>query len=183
MTILDTSKLAGLAGLLMLALGAACATSSPQAAAPRAQAKAQAPSGAEPIKTNTVTVSGEIVSACHIQMGEYTEPAAQRAPTFAYDDSQLSAADRALLGKVAECVTNGPLAGRNLALIGRADPRGEVEYNFALGARRSNSVASYLESRGVAKKHLSETSRGELDASGTDEASWARDRRVDLILL
>jgi hypothetical protein len=26
------------------------------------------------------------------------------------------------------------------------------------------------------------TSRGEMDATGTDESSWAKDRRVDVVL-
>ncbi|HSQ67478.1 MAG TPA: OmpA family protein [Polyangiaceae bacterium] len=184
MKVLGTSKLAGAAGLLTLVVAAACATSSPKPVSPRAEAKPHAAKlAAEPIQTHTVTVSGPIVSACHIKLDGYKEAAGERSPTFAFDDSQLSAADRALLGKVAECMTNGPLAGKSIALIGRADPRGEVEYNMSLGAHRSSSVARYLESKGVSKKHLSETSRGELDATGTDEASWARDRRVDLLLL
>jgi peptidoglycan-associated lipoprotein len=32
------------------------------------------------------------------------------------------------------------------------------------------------------KGKIAATSRGELDASGTDEDGWARDRRVDLLL-
>jgi hypothetical protein len=29
---------------------------------------------------------------------------------------------------------------------------------------------------------MTTSSRGEMDATGTDEASWAKDRRVDLML-
>ena len=59
---------------------------------------------------------------------------------------------------------------------------GETIYNFALGQRRAAAVASYIEGRGVGDRRLETTSRGELDASGYDEASWARDRRVDILL-
>jgi peptidoglycan-associated lipoprotein len=56
-----------------------------------------------------------------------------------------------------------------------------VEYNFVLGEHRAGSVERYLEQLGVAKAKLSETSRGKLDATGTDENGWQRDRRVDLL--
>jgi hypothetical protein len=35
---------------------------------------------------------------------------------------------------------------------------------------------------GVDHREISETSRGKLDATGTDDASWRRDRRVDIAL-
>jgi len=138
---------------------------------------------AKPIETKTVSISGSIVSACHLRFDAYVEPAQDRAPHFDFDEASLGMDDKQLLEKVALCVISGPLAGRSLALVGRADPRGEVEYNFALGARRADNVAKYLELLGVPGKRLQESSRGELDAAGFDEASWARDRRVDILLL
>jgi len=138
---------------------------------------------ARPIETRTVSISAPIVSACHLRFDDYVEAAQERAPHFDFDEADLGMADKQLLEKVALCVTSGPLAGRSLALVGRADPRGEVEYNLALGARRADNVVKYLESLGVPSKRLQETSRGELDATGFDESSWARDRRVDILLL
>jgi len=135
------------------------------------------------VTTNSLTVAGPIVTACHIRFDDYRTKAADRAPRFAFDESGLLPPDEALLDKVAACVTHGPLTGRRLELVGRADPRGEIEYNFLLGERRANSVGSYLESAGVRKHQIEETSRGKLDATGTDEAGWARDRRVDVLLL
>jgi hypothetical protein len=35
---------------------------------------------------------------------------------------------------------------------------------------------------GLDKSKTESTSRGAMDATGTDEPSWARDRRVDLML-
>jgi peptidoglycan-associated lipoprotein len=70
-----------------------------------------------------------------------------------------------------------------MLLTGHTDPRGEVEYNLALGHRRAGSVAAYVEGHGVARAHLATTSHGELDATGTDEAGWARDRKVDVSLV
>ena len=68
-------------------------------------------------------------------------------------------------------------------LVGRADPRGTVEYNMALGARRSSSVISYLTALGVPASQLRETSRGALDATGSDSTAWQLDRRVDIDVL
>jgi peptidoglycan-associated lipoprotein len=79
-------------------------------------------------------------------------------------------------------MTTGPLAGKTVELVGRADPRGEEEYNMTLGERRAESVVHYLTQLGVAESRLPVTSRGALDAQGHDEATWAVDRRVDLRL-
>jgi peptidoglycan-associated lipoprotein len=80
-------------------------------------------------------------------------------------------------------MTTGPLKGERLVLIGHADPRGEPEYNMALGERRAGSVRDYLARLGVGKERLVETSRGELDAEGEAEFGWRRDRRVDVVRL
>jgi len=96
--------------------------------------------------------------------------------------NDLAHQDRAVLDQVATCVTTGPLKGRSLDLVGHADPRGEAEFNLVLGDKRARSAWKYLADRGVDKGKLAETSRGELDASGTDETGWERDRRVDIVL-
>ena len=51
-----------------------------------------------------------------------------------------------------------------------------------LGNSRADAVGGFLRSKGMDKAKMDTTSRGELDATGTDEAGWARDRRVDLML-
>jgi peptidoglycan-associated lipoprotein len=81
-----------------------------------------------------------------------------------------------------QCFASGPLEGRQMKLVGRADPRGSEEYNMTLGQHRADSVMKYLESRSVAKRMMASSSRGAMDAVGTDEPSWARDRRVDILL-
>ena len=101
---------------------------------------------------------------------------------FAYDDDALMPEDRAILAQLARCVTTGPLKGKKLELTGRADPRGETEYNMILGEHRAASVVEYLSLLGVEPGIMAKTSRGELDAEGTDEDGWARDRRVDIAL-
>ena len=130
-----------------------------------------------PKSAGNITVSGDIAQACKIDFNNV-----ERAPKFNFDDSTLAPQDRSVLQQIATCVTTGPLKGRALKLVGRADPRGEVEYNFVLGEHRAGAVESYLAQLGVQKRELNETSRGKLDATGTDESGWQRDRRVDITL-
>jgi len=106
----------------------------------------------------------------------------ERTPRFDFDSANLSGTDREVLLQVAHCLTTGPLRGHGVELVGRADPRGELEYNMTLGTSRAAEVDKYLTTLGVNPLQLSTTSRGELDATGTDESGWQRDRRVDMRL-
>jgi peptidoglycan-associated lipoprotein len=125
-----------------------------------------------------LNVDDEIRRACGITQSMNTE----RAPKFSFDSTEIAPQDRDVLTQVAKCLTTGPLKGQALQLVGRADPRGEPEYNMGLGGRRADAVKSYLIGLGLEEGKLTETSRGELDATGKDEAGWAVDRRVDLKL-
>jgi peptidoglycan-associated lipoprotein len=124
-----------------------------------------------------VNVSDEIRKACDIHLANVDD-----APKFDFDESAVRVDAKDVLNQVATCVTTGPLKGRSLELVGRADPRGEEEYNFALGNARAGSVRTYLVQEGVDPSAVTVTSRGELDATGTDEAGWQIDRRVDVTL-
>jgi peptidoglycan-associated lipoprotein len=70
-------------------------------------------------------------------------------------------------------------AGRAVQLIGRTDPRGTEEYNLALSEKRAWSVRERLRRRGIADNQMRVLPKGELEATGRDEAGWAQDRRVD----
>jgi peptidoglycan-associated lipoprotein len=69
-----------------------------------------------------------------------------------------------------------------MRLVGHADPRGEDEYNMLLGGRRADNVKAAIVAEGMAGGKIATTSRGELDATGTEETSWSKDRRVDVML-
>jgi peptidoglycan-associated lipoprotein len=123
--------------------------------------------------SGTIAISEEIRKACGI---------AKKDAHFAFDSARIDANAGKVLSAVAKCLDSGPLAGRELNLVGRADPRGDSEYNMVLGGQRASAVSSALESRGLAADKISSSSRGEMDATGTDEATWADDRRVDVRL-
>lgn len=132
------------------------------------------------ILTSGLSVSDAIAQACGI--APRTEGPTS-SPSFEFDSASLGDDDRKMLGDVAKCLTEGALRGRSVRLTGRADVRGEDEYNMSLGGSRSDAVRRYLQDLGVGKDHLDATSRGEMDATGTDEAGYERDRRVDIQLL
>jgi peptidoglycan-associated lipoprotein len=126
----------------------------------------------------TLAVSGDIIAACGIKVAAPQTGS----PKFDYDKDELTAEDRAVLDQIATCLNTGALKGRTVDLIGRADPRGTEEYNLGLGSRRAGTVSSYLGRLGVAQPQMAVTTRGALDATGTDEATYAADRRVDIQL-
>jgi peptidoglycan-associated lipoprotein len=150
----------------------------PAEPAPAAQATA-VPPNAQPVAASpNVGVDDELARKCSLH---FANP--HQAPKFGYDAADLLPSDRDILQQVADCLTRGPLQGRSVKLVGRTDPRGTDEYNLALGTRRAENVRTYLERLGVPARSLSPTTRGEVDASGSDEAGWQRDRRVDLQLV
>ncbi len=135
---------------------------------------------ASPGKTNsTIYVSEEMKKQCALGTIESTK----EAPKFQFDETDITADDRDVLAQVARCMTTGPLKGHTVKLVGRADKRGSSEYNMALGAKRADAVKSYLGNLGVGAAQLTETSRGELDATGATEDGFKKDRRVDIDFL
>ncbi len=109
-----------------------------------------------------IAISGDIAALCGIK------PIANVNPTFDYDKDELTSDDRNILQQLATCMMTGPLKGKEVALIGRADPRGTEEYNLGLGSKRASSVGSFLTHLGVQQPQLGVSTRGALDATGTD---------------
>jgi peptidoglycan-associated lipoprotein len=128
------------------------------------------------VSTN-INADDDLVKKCQLRFDNQ-----EQAPKFDYDNSQLTSIDRDVLSQVATCLTSGPLKGRAIALVGRADPRGTSEYNLGLGDRRARTVSDYLKRLGMPTNKIKETTRGAIDATGRDEDGWRVDRRVDLEL-
>jgi peptidoglycan-associated lipoprotein len=135
---------------------------------PPSRANSDTPSAAA-----SVAISDEIRARCGIPDED---------AYFPFDSTRLDTEDRSALDSVARCFSTGPLKGRRLRLIGRADPRGPTDYNMVLGLSRADAVGHYLVTHGLAKTMADTTSRGAMDATGTDEGSWQKDRRVDVAL-
>jgi peptidoglycan-associated lipoprotein len=95
---------------------------------------------------------------------------------FDFDRATLTNEATQALNNNATCLKK---ADRPVNLTGRADSRGTPEYNMALSDRRAQAVKEYLQRLGITPGRLIPVPRGELDSSGSDDAGWAKDRRVD----
>jgi peptidoglycan-associated lipoprotein len=101
---------------------------------------------------------------------------------FDFDSAKLSPSAVAMLDALATCFISGPGKDKNMRVVGHADPRGTEDYNMGLGQRRAGSVSSYLVKKGLPEDRTETSSRGELDATGSEDTGWAKDRRVDILL-
>ncbi len=97
---------------------------------------------------------------------------------FDTDKHDLDAEDMATLAKHAAWLAKNPAV--RATIEGHADERGTREYNLALGERRANAAKNYLVANGVDAARISVISYGKERpvAMGSDEASWAQNRRA-----
>lgn len=114
------------------------------------------------------------------------EPVTSEAPPctvepvyFDFDVDELDSRARDQVNANFRCARERGI--ESFQLVGHTDPRGTEEYNLALSDRRARSVKRYLVSLGFAEGQLRTMGRGEEMSTGTDEASYRRDRRVDFI--
>ena len=99
-----------------------------------------------------VQLAPDLAAACNVSETE---------AFFAFDSTAVSSRAHDLLAEVAECITDGPLHGKELELM------------------RAESVAKCLRDHGVQPTQLEINSMGEAVAS-PDTSEWPRDRRVDV---
>jgi peptidoglycan-associated lipoprotein len=145
----------------------AATASDPAPSAAQDSAMGEKPSAGKP------TISDRIREACGINHAD---------AYFGYNSAAVDTGYRTVLEQLATCFNDGPLKGESMKLVGHTDPRGEDEYNLVLGERRADGVRKALSKLGLAESRVSTTSRGEIEAKGSDEASWKDDRRVDVRL-
>lgn len=99
---------------------------------------------------------------------------------FDFDQSDLRPEYGDLLASHAAKLANS--SRMKLRLEGHADERGSREYNIGLGERRSQAVRRMLLIQGASSNQISTVSFGEERpaAMGSDEESWAQNRRVEI---
>ena len=95
---------------------------------------------------------------------------------FDFNESALTTEATDTLARNADCLKQ---IARPITAVGHADPRGTAEYNIALSERRAQAAQAHLSRLGVDAGRISILPRGSLDARGTDEPTWAQDRRAD----
>ena len=99
---------------------------------------------------------------------------------FDYDSFEVRSEYTAALEANARYLKANP--NRKVALEGHTDERGGREYNLALGQKRAEAVRRSLAVLGVPESQMEPVSFGEEKPAvmGVDEASYAKNRRVEL---
>jgi peptidoglycan-associated lipoprotein len=165
MTRTPTFRLALTAGIAALAL-AGCAKKAPASLPP------------DPV-AGTDTTGGQTGAATPGSQADFVaRMAGQDTIYFDTDKSDIDAADQAALQTQAAWLRQYP--AKRATIEGHADERGTREYNLALGERRANAAKNYLASIGIEPARISTVSYGKERpvALGSDEGSWARNRRA-----
>jgi peptidoglycan-associated lipoprotein len=101
---------------------------------------------------------------------------------FDFNLSAVKESERAKLQAAKDYLDKNPQY--RLLLEGHCDWRGTSEYNLGLGDRRANESKKYLISLGVPAEKLETLSKGSEEAAkNADDATMAKDRRDDLVIL
>jgi len=161
-----------LASVLFVALGlVACASSGSQQPGQDQNSQRDIPRDSESLRDR----------------GTETRPDASLSATlltvyFDYDEARLRPDAKESLRRNAELLRGKPQA--RVELQGNCDERGTEEYNLALGKRRAESAKQYLADLGVPAGRLTTVSFGEENpaVSGSGDAVWAKNRRVDFVV-
>jgi peptidoglycan-associated lipoprotein len=100
---------------------------------------------------------------------------------FDFDKSTVSGEYVELLQAHADFLVKNPAV--KVLVEGHADERGTPEYNIALGERRAQAVAKYLEGLGVSESQISTVSYGEEKPmiKARNEDAFAKNRRAVLV--
>ncbi len=101
---------------------------------------------------------------------------------FDFNSSTLSSSTRDALESNANFLKEHPSV--EVQIEGHADERGGVQYNLALGEKRSQSVKQYLVSMGVSSSRITTISFGKERpiAFGHDESAWSQNRRANFVV-
>ncbi len=102
---------------------------------------------------------------------------------FGLDQTDIDPEARAILDSQAAWLQRFPQV--RATIEGHADERGTREYNLGLGDRRANAAKNYLVARGIDPSRLTTISYGKERpvALGSDESSWAQNRRAVTVVL
>ncbi|MBD0786965.1 peptidoglycan-associated lipoprotein Pal [Vibrio sp. Y2-5] len=100
---------------------------------------------------------------------------------FAFDNATIAGDYEEMLAAHAAYLSKMP--SLKVTIEGHADERGTPEYNIALGERRAQAVAKYLEALGVQADQISIVSYGEEKPLllGQSDEVYAKNRRAVLV--
>ncbi len=100
---------------------------------------------------------------------------------FQFDNAVIQPDYKEMLMAHAEYLRQHP--EMPVVIEGHADERGTPEYNIALGERRANAIARYLQAMGVPVSQMTIVSYGEEKplVFGHSEGDYSKNRRVVLV--
>ncbi len=187
-----------LMGLGLIAAGVACkkpepykAPEPPQAATPpvdtdkaRREAEAEARRRADAERQKAEAAKAEAARLAQADREALTRAAekALQDVHFAFDASDLSSEAKDRLQAIADFLKQFPKV--RIQIEGNCDERGTVEYNLALGERRTSAAFDYLKSLGVDPQRMTTLSYGKEKPVCTEsvEACWYRNRRDHFVM-
>ena len=129
-----------------------------------------------PARADTATPDAKVV--VRADRLELAEPIA-----FDTGKATIKAASHALLDEVARTLAaNAQVAHLEIGV--HTDARGADDYNLRMSATRAAAIKQYLVDHGVDTKRLDARGYGESRplCSDSNEACWARNRRVELLI-
>jgi peptidoglycan-associated lipoprotein len=147
-----------------------------------AAAAAAAKPGATTSGTTTSGVSGTATGAGGMNpLKDPNNVLSKRSVYFEYDSFTVDDKYKAQLDAHAKYLAGNKSA--RITLQGNTDERGSREYNIALGQKRAEAVKRVLVLMGAQDVVIETVSFGKEKPrrEGHDEASWAENRRVDII--
>ncbi|GEM_PF-683812 len=101
---------------------------------------------------------------------------------FDYDNDTLSEDAVKTVQHYARMLVDDPM--KRVRLLGHTDERGTPDYNLALGERRAKAVEQVMVVFGVNPDRIEVNSYGEEKPAveGHNEAAWAKNRRVEIVI-
>ncbi|MEF1289693.1 peptidoglycan-associated lipoprotein Pal [Vibrio sp. M260118] len=146
-------------------------------------ANASGSSETNQVQTTDNTAVSPISENGQLTEQELKEQALRETQTiyFAFDNSTIAGDYEEMLAAHAAYLSKDPAL--KVKIEGHADERGTPEYNIALGERRAEAVAKYLQALGVQADQIDVVSYGEEKPLllGQSEDVYAKNRRAVLV--
>jgi len=156
----------------------ACASKVPLEDKAKVEEKPVTTTANQPAETNTVkTVQTGSVDPLNDPQGVL----AKRSVYFDFDSYVVKDDYKSVVENHSKYLTTNKQ--RKILIQGNTDERGGSEYNLALGQKRAEAVRKSMSLLGVPESQMEAVSLGKEKpkATGHDEASWAENRRADVV--
>ena len=174
------SKNAGLPifAILSAVLLSACSTTKLEDAKPAMQGQASPMAKGAPADARTVST---VTAPAMDQLNDPKGVLARRSVYFDYDSYGVKAEFKPVIDAHSRYLSANH--GRRVIIQGNTDERGGSEYNLALGQKRAEALRRTMALLGVPENQMEAVSLGKEKpkATGHDEASYAENRRDDIV--